>query len=531
MAVIIKLNFPAGRYHATPWGRHVNEGVPEWPLSPWRLLRALVAVWQRTSPDLPEPQVRRILESLLSPPRFHLPPFRVAHTRHYMPLGKKSPREITGGGTTLIFDTFVSINRNADLFVGWPAAELNSDDRVVLDKLLKSLSFLGRAEGWIHAELFDGTVELPLGPAEPDDPNPVPVFCPDPATAFGSEHYPTHDPKKLKKGLNPQDYLFDCPRWHLCLDTETIHERKWSQVPGAKWEMYARPAERFTSTPERGHRPMGSSNRYTVARFALDGPVLPLVQDTVLVAEQMRRAIMSLYEKRRQRAEYGRTIPPGADRFSSEVFSGKAASGEPLRADHSHAYYLPTDEDRDGRLDHITIFAAGGFGAEEIRTIDTIRRLSFGEGELALLLVGLGQTADFKQFPLFGHSHVWESATPFLATRHPKSRGRKRDRPELLGQENRSAFLMGLLLEEWDRLAHRRPGLPSRDRVGIEPIAEIGPKKLRPLQFRRARFKSSDDGGQRPTTGFLLRFPEPVSGPISLGHSSHFGLGLFVRVD
>jgi len=31
MPVTIKLNFPAGRYHATPWGRHVNEGVAEWP--------------------------------------------------------------------------------------------------------------------------------------------------------------------------------------------------------------------------------------------------------------------------------------------------------------------------------------------------------------------------------------------------------------------------------------------------------------------------------------------------------------------
>ena len=30
----IELTFPAGRYHATPWGRHVNEGAVEWPLLP-----------------------------------------------------------------------------------------------------------------------------------------------------------------------------------------------------------------------------------------------------------------------------------------------------------------------------------------------------------------------------------------------------------------------------------------------------------------------------------------------------------------
>jgi CRISPR-associated protein Csb2 len=43
----LAIRFPAGRFHATPWGRHVNEGAAEWPPSPWRLLRALVATWKR----------------------------------------------------------------------------------------------------------------------------------------------------------------------------------------------------------------------------------------------------------------------------------------------------------------------------------------------------------------------------------------------------------------------------------------------------------------------------------------------------
>ena len=43
----IRFLFPAGRYHATPWGRHVNEADVEWPPSPWRLLRALIATWHR----------------------------------------------------------------------------------------------------------------------------------------------------------------------------------------------------------------------------------------------------------------------------------------------------------------------------------------------------------------------------------------------------------------------------------------------------------------------------------------------------
>src|SRR5437588_12870512 len=106
MPITLSLTFPAGRYHATPWGRHVNEGVPEWPLSPWRLLRALVATWRRKRPDLGEASVRRVLEQLLSPPHFRLPPARVAHTRHYMPWEKKGQAD-----RTLVFDTFVAVGR------------------------------------------------------------------------------------------------------------------------------------------------------------------------------------------------------------------------------------------------------------------------------------------------------------------------------------------------------------------------------------------------------------------------------------
>ena len=55
----------------------------------------------------------------------------------------------------------------------------------------------------------------------------VSVFCPDQDTAFGGEHYPPPpDAKKLRKGLKPDEYLFDCPRWHLCLDTEIIHANR-----------------------------------------------------------------------------------------------------------------------------------------------------------------------------------------------------------------------------------------------------------------------------------------------------------------
>ena len=45
--IALSVRFIAGRYHATPWGHHVNEGLIEWPPSPWRILRALLASCKR----------------------------------------------------------------------------------------------------------------------------------------------------------------------------------------------------------------------------------------------------------------------------------------------------------------------------------------------------------------------------------------------------------------------------------------------------------------------------------------------------
>src|SRR5215211_4425771 len=104
MPISVAIRFPTGRFHATPWGHHVNEGLPEWPPAPWRLFRALVAVWKRKLAGVP--LVRDHIESLLTalasqPPEFHLPPATLGHTRHYMPLGSTDANK-----RTKVFDAF-----------------------------------------------------------------------------------------------------------------------------------------------------------------------------------------------------------------------------------------------------------------------------------------------------------------------------------------------------------------------------------------------------------------------------------------
>jgi CRISPR-associated protein Csb2 len=265
----------------------------------------------------------------------------------------------------------------------------------------------------------------------------------------------------------------------------------------------------------------------TVARYSLDSPVLPSVSHTLPLAEAVRRCLMSRYRKVREFEEYGRNVPHDAARFRSSVFSGKDALGAPLQGQHRHAFYLPTDDDGDGRIDHVIVHAPGGIPQDEVRSIDAFRRLKHGDLDLSLLLVGLGGESEFRHTRVMSESRIWVSATPFLVTRHLKRRGRKRDPVECFDSSaGQTAFVKRVLQEELARNSdfHAKVEIEHLDHTSGTPA-------LRPLQFRLGRMKTGDDGKSRPRGLFRLRFPNPVKGPIALGHSCHFGLGLFVAED
>ncbi len=509
----IAIRFPAGRYHAPPWGCPVNEGVPEWPPSPWRFLRALVATWMRKCPAYPVERLLPVLRTLAEPPEFVLPPAAVAHLRHVMPWGKKGPDD-----RTLVLDTFVAVRREEALVALWPRADVAAADLVLLDTVLAHLEFLGRAESWCDARrLADADARACLGrvncapldgraPGGADDV--VRVLCPDPDGAFRNDHTP-----RRPGGDAP---LYD-PDWHLCLETLDLHAARRAGLPGARWVAYARPADAF-----RVRRPPPEATRArrppTVARFALDGAVLPLVEDTLPLAELARRALLH---------HHGR-LPRLQGPPTSAAFTGKDAAGRPLTG-HRHAYYLPTDEDDDGRLDHLTVVAAMGFGADEVAALDRLRRLDFGLTDPPrLLLSGLGTEEDFTA-RLVSSSAEWVSATPFVATRHAKARGRKRDRPELLSPDGATEFCRLVLCEELARQCALRAWPSPTEVVALPEWRYGGRRGVGAWRFHRSRRKDDEDA-RRCFGSFRVCFPVAVCGPLCLGQFSHFGLGQFSPV-
>src|SRR5579863_4347751 len=93
MKVILRQTFPFGRFHATPWKAFpYDDPHGEWPPSPWRLLRAIIArSYQlgREEPSLTrekrEALVRAFCQSTIS---WHLPEFtwRGPGLRQYQPV-------------------------------------------------------------------------------------------------------------------------------------------------------------------------------------------------------------------------------------------------------------------------------------------------------------------------------------------------------------------------------------------------------------------------------------------------------------
>lgn len=532
----IELTFPAGRFHATPWGRHVNEGAVEWPPSPWRLLRALVATWKRKAPQLDETSMQELLAALCGPPEFALPPATFSHTRHYMPWFKKGP-----GDKTLVFDSFVVLAKSAAVRVVWPDVTLSDEQETALGKLLPLLGTLGRAESWCQGRLLDpeetstarrATNCRPINGKQPNG-EIVRVLGADPKTAFVNDQNPRHEVtsgrgRSKKTVVSP---LYE-PDWHLCMETLWLHKQRWSMPPGAIWLDYDRAKDALTQPKPRTVR-RTARPAMQVARFALDSTVLPLLTDTLRIAEATRIKLMGIH---------GRQTEKNGLRGKSRIFSGKESDGTPVK-DHRHCFYLPTDEDGDGRLDHLTLYAADGFGPNELRAIDSLRQIKTKDTEdfghpLSVVLLGLGTADEFQPGPL-RPSEEWISATPFVAPRYPKKNGAKRDAPEEIASP--VAFLKKVLREELARLIDRRPDLsginlediritPVVDDTGAFRLPDLHghPTSPRPIQFRRFRQKRGDDGGRRLAGFFKIKFPEFIPGPIALGHSSHFGLGLFV---
>ncbi len=547
----LTFHFPAGRYHATPWGRNVNEADVAWPPEPWRLLRAVIAAWwrkgdrERWSKDALAALIDALAEA---PPVYHLPEGAIhAHTRHYMPQGKLDKgRE----KTALVFDGFIHLPEGAEIVVAWPALTLNGEMFGLAADLAESMGYLGRAESWTECRAVDdwnGTVNCRLAGAEGAG-TPVRVLAPRSPAAYAAERQRliadagreaagvAPQPRRRSKNRNDPtttafrskatgaDTLPERLVDALALDTADYQDRGWSRPPAAYEVVYRRDAGAgpgvIPRSVARRRRAPRSEDGPTIARFLVAGRPLPRIEDAVRIGELMRRAALAQFGWRKDPAS-GRSIPRAPWQIS-----GRNTDGRPLTApSHQHAFWLPEDADSDGWIDHVSVYIESGIDHELRARLDRITRLWLAPRqrpgtdepeppavkEWRLALEGLGRPADFAgSARIFGVSTRWRSVTPFLASGHLKASGYP---------------------GEVRRLLKRRGMVADGVRVEELKSTSIGGTERRALHFHRFRSRAGEK--QPDTTGTLLRiaFPRPITGPLAMGFGSHFGLGLFETDD
>jgi len=518
--IAIKITFPAGRWHATAWGTHVNEGVPEWPPCPWRILRALLAAWfWKDRRD--EPALRSLLGKLAAvAPDYLLPEAAAAHTRHYMPVieGKNETK-------TKIFDTFVHVSEGQALWIRWNV-ELTRDERSLLARLLASFSYLGRAESLVDAELREPTDSDLVAAAasgswtRPDhvsslhDGEAIRLLAPQPpenylawaASQTASEANGSRAKTKKKTATIPAT-LHDA----LQLDTAEWKKDGWSLPPGARWLDYVRPRDAFKLAPVSRLRTSRSTPLPTVARFALTAKVPPGITQSLSLAERFHQALCK-----------------HLDGTASRALTGVDTDGKPLTG-NAHAYFLP-ESDPHGYVTHLTIHAPCGFSPDDTRALSRLRKVWSIEGkgaEIEVILLATGQAADFDPAsPFFRPARTWRSLTPFVPVRHAKATRTgipKRDSANGLqigSPEHDCLRLLSLIRQE--------EPLPRVRNLGNR--LEIGLRSIPALDYQRQRRSGGGTRGDHRGIALELSFEEPTILPFGLGYAAHFGLGLFAPV-
>jgi CRISPR-associated protein Csb2 len=560
MRLVLRQSFPLGRFHATPWRINpFDDPYGEWPPSPWRLTRAVVARWyqwrREEAGTWPEDELQKLIRALCTSDYcFYLP--EQAHQsiilRQYQPaeFGMDPPNyksfeakfTATDGVEQKLKDIAESVERH------------ESHVRVRVKKK--------RAQKQV-----EGRIGAPVGSWRGLDPDP------------GARGYATNLTQDNAWCIPPDESLFwlvEGKKWtpeladvlgrclerivyfgraealtRICRIDEapisanvTLTESRTSGglVPVLVPRLDATQAdvERVTQDPLAARNiPQGARLLYArrpprppareaprripirpdthLIQFALGWTVAPEQRATVRLTARFRAAVLrNLIRIKTKDAAVRWNDAPAGVRDEIAGMTGKDSQGEPLRGPRAHAEFLlwwdggvPTrllvwrgarafDEDEQEAIMRAAVqelsWAAAGPDAEAWKI------------KLVPLDTAVAPPAGFDGVSAM----VWHSLTPYVPARH-HLRGGKVRAPETIENQVRR------------ELAARGHTLHA-DCLSVE---EIEPPRWVAVHVPRREIRGrSVIGGRR---GYMLRlaFNIPIIGPLRLGHSSSFGLGLF----
>ncbi len=502
MRIVLKQTFPLGRFHATRWRVNpFDDPYGEWPPSPWRLVRGVVARWRqwwREDPQGADGRLDPLIKALCtSSYAFHVP----VHTQRGTPVRQYFPVEfgwnpkerkkaaVRSYSTSLAQDNYFCLPVGGNGAVWWfLESHLWTEELVgALKECLNRMTYFGRAEAFTR-------IAIQKDPAEAPKPNcplmeqrisgTVPVLVPESTATRQDIERVTDDPAAVKRSV----------------------------PPGARLLYAVRPASptvREVGTSRKSYR------ETNLIQFAIGWNVPPEGRAIVRLTARFRGAAL----KERLRKLTGDpqitwSKAPLKVREAVAELAGKDAQGNPLKG-HRHSEYLVWCED--GEPVRLMVWRYGRpFDQNEQEALLKAAGRQFSwaaDGNRAdvwkVRLVPLDRAVPLPPGFDGAAAAVWESVTPYVPPRHHLRGGKPRLRESIEHQIRRELSLRGF--GEAAQVAVEQLGQPEWVAVHL------------PRRHRSDRTFLGDRRGYR----LRLRFSEPVGGPIRLGHSSSFGLGLF----
>ena len=500
MRLVLRQSFPLGRFHATPWRVNpFDDPYGEWPPSPWRLTRAVVARWyqwrREKAGTWPKDELQKLVRALCASDYCFYLPEQARQSiilRQYQPVefgwnpAAKKAAGIKSYGTSLTQDNAWCIPPDASLFWFVEGDSWTPELADVFNQCLERIIYFGRAEALTRICLTDeapasANVTLIEGRTS-GRLAPVLVPCLD-ATRSDIERV-TQDPLAARN------------------------------VPQGARLLYA---QRLPRPPAReAPRRMPTRPDTHLIQFALGWTVAPEQRATVRLTTRFRAAALrNLYRVKTGNAKATWNDVPASIRDEIAGMTGKDALGEPLRGPRAHAEFLLW---WDGGVPTRLLVWRGAhpFDDDEQEAI-----LNAAAQELSWAAAGSdAQAWKIKIVPLDtevpappgfegASAMAWQTLTPYVMPRHHLRGGRVRESETIESQLRRELIARGY-------------------GAVLLSVEEIEPPTWVAVHVPRNQAGQQSFIGDRRGYRLRLSFEAPISGPLRLGHSSSFGLGLFV---
>ena len=286
--------------------------------------------------------------------------------------------------------------------------------------------------------------------------------------------------------------------------------------PGAQWMYAKRPSKPDRKLPSPNPRVRQPTN---LIQFAVGTRVSPTRKSTVVLTQRFRgRVIRKFLGGSWQHSN-------SAQREKARLLSGKEIDGTPLKEQrHPHARFGILFDQETKKATRLLVWREQPFSDEEQSAI-----LNAAELELPISFAAQKEKDPWavRLVPLdsqvlkpigFGEQVFcrWKTVTPYVPPRYVYDRRGRKNKKELPEKQ---------ISRELAQLGY--------DTVGLS--VNLNSENFEWVKVHSSRLDRRSDPDE-PTNverrGYYvdLTFKYPVRGPISLGHSSHFGLGLFAPI-